>query len=157
MADHNTDTVTLRVELTHEQIDVGEAYAFLPGPEAGGIAVFVGTTRQWTGADETTSLFYEAYEPMARAELTRLGEEAATRWPVGRCMLVHRLGEVPVGQASVLVGVATAHRAEAFEACRWLIDTLKENVPIWKRDTAPSGQRAWVRPLGGSGHKSSID
>lgn len=134
--------------LSHAPLGVGEAYAFLTAPEAGGIAVFVGTTRRWTDGHETERLRYEAYEPMALAELGRIAGEAMTRWPLAKCCLVHRLGEVPVGEASVVVGAASAHRAEAFAACRWLIDTIKERVPIWKREVFADGTEAWVRPRG---------
>jgi len=139
--------------LTGDPLPVGEASAFLATPEAGGLALFIGTTRRWTDEEgaqprETTQLSYEAYEPMAVAEFTGLAAEAFERWPVARCCLWHRTGEVPVAEASVVVGVATPHRAEAFAACRWLIDTLKERVPIWKRETFADGTAAWVRPRG---------
>ncbi len=136
-------------------LPVGEASAFLFTPAAGGVSLFIGTTRRWTeeqdpdrSPKETERLRYEAYEPMALDELVRLADEAAGRWPLERCCLLHRLGEVPVAEASVIVGVATAHRAEAFAACRWLIDTLKERVPIWKREAFADGTEAWVRPGG---------
>ncbi len=134
--------------LSHVPLGVGEAYAFLTSPEAGGVAVFVGTTRRWTDGRETERLRYEAYEPMALAELGRLADEATARWPLAACCLLHRLGEVPVAEASVIVGAASAHRAEAFAACRWLIDALKERVPIWKREVFADGTEAWVRPRG---------
>jgi len=139
--------------LTNVPLPVGEASAYLAAPEAGGLALFVGTTRRWTDGEEgarteTERLSYEAYEPMALAELVRLAAAAAERWPVARCCLWHRTGEVPVAEASVVVGVATPHRAEAFAACRWLIDTLKERVPVWKCETFADGTTAWVRPHG---------
>lgn len=134
--------------LRTDPLPVGEASAFLAAPEAGGLSLFVGTTRRWTEGRETARLWYEAYEPMALAELGRLAAEAAERWPVARCCLLHRLGDVPVAEASVVVGVATPHRVEAFAACRWLIDTLKERVPIWKREAFADGTEAWVRPHG---------
>lgn len=96
--------------------------------------MFVGTARRWTAGRETMRLVYEAYEPMAVAEMRRLAESAAERWPILRLVLVHRTGEVAIGEAAVVVGVACPHRAEAFEACRWLIDTLKAEVPIWKKE-----------------------
>ena len=139
---------SVHVALGAEPLRVGEAYTFLVSPDAGGIAVFVGSTRRWTDGRETERLRYEAYEPMALAELGRLADEAQARWPVLKCWIEHRLGEVPVGEASVVVGVATAHRGAAFEACRWLIDTLKKRVPIWKREVFTDGSEAWVRPHG---------
>ncbi len=135
---------TVWLRLMHEALPVAEAVSFLQTPEVGGLALFLGTTRRWTDGQETLSLFYEAYEPMALAEMGRLSDEAFRRWPVRRLCLWHRLGEVPAGEISVLVGVATPHRAEAFEACRFLIDTLKRQVPIWKRETLSDGQRVWV-------------
>lgn len=135
----------LSVRLTHVPIDVGAAFAFLADPGAGGLDLFVGTTRRWTGDAETVALSYECYAPMAMKEMRRLIAEAMARWPVVRACLWHRLGTVPVAEASVLVGVATPHRADAFEACRFLIDRLKRQVPIWKRETYADGRMEWVQ------------
>ncbi len=135
---------TVWLWLLSEALPVAKAVSFLQTPEAGGLALFMGTTRQWTDNRETRSLFYEAYEPMALAEMSHLSDEAQHRWPIRRLCLWHRLGNVPPGEISVLVGVATPHRAEAFEACRFLIDSLKCQVPIWKRETLSDGQTVWV-------------
>lgn len=137
------------VEIQHDQLDVGRVFAFLQTPRAGGIDIFVGTTRQWTDGQETARLFYECYEAMARKEMQRLAEEARRRWPVERVCLIHRLGEVPLAEASVIVGVATPHRADAFAACRFLIDALKTDVPIWKREHFADGSTVWVEGPGG--------
>ena len=117
---------------------------FCKPPAAGGIALFIGTTRQWTDGRETTLLIYESYEPMALKEMHRLLDVAVNRWPIHRACILHRLGEVPLTEASVLVGVATVHRPEAFEACRFLIDRLKVQVPIWKQEHLTDGQLTWV-------------
>ncbi len=130
--------------LQHEPLDVGAAFAFLQTPRAGGIDLFVGTTRQWTGDKETTRLEYDCYEAMALKEMERLAGEACERWPVERVFIAHRLGVVPPAEASVVVGVATPHRADAFEACRFLIDTLKQQIPIWKREVYADGETEWV-------------
>ncbi len=130
--------------LQHEPLDVGGAFAFLQTPRAGGIDLFVGTTRQWTADKETVRLEYDCYEAMALKEMERLAEEAQARWPVERVCLLHRLGIVPPAEASVVVGVATPHRADAFAACRFLIDTLKQQVPIWKREIYADGSTEWV-------------
>ncbi|MDX1546940.1 MAG: molybdenum cofactor biosynthesis protein MoaE [Rhodothermales bacterium] len=132
------------IHLTTDPLDVGAAFAFLQSPAAGGIDLFVGTTRRWTGEEETARLVYDAYVPMAEREMRRLAEDAAARWPLEGVYLVHRLGEVPPAEASVIVGVASAHRAEAFAACRYLIDTLKKAVPIWKREVYADGREEWV-------------
>lgn len=132
------------LRLTEEPLDVGAAFAVLQTPAAGGVALFAGTTRQWTAGRETTRLEYESYGPMALREMDRLAEEAATRWPVEQLCIWHRLGAVPPAEPSVIVGVATPHRAEAFAACHFLIDALKEHVPIWKREVYADGREEWV-------------
>ena len=132
------------VSLSKARLDVTAAYQFLQTPTAGGIALFIGTTRQWTDGHETTMLVYESYEPMALKEMHRLLDVALIRWPISRACILHRLGEVPLTEASVLVGIATAHRPEAFEACRFLIDQLKVQVPIWKQEHLTDGQVNWV-------------
>lgn len=132
------------IQLQHAPIDVAAATDFLRVPRSGGIDLFLGTTRQWTGGIETVELTYECYAPLALREMHRLLMEAAAAWPVERACLFHRLGVVPVAEASVLVGVATPHRADAFAATRWVIDTLKRQVPIWKRERYRDGATEWV-------------
>ena len=134
----------VQIGVQTEPLDVGAVFAALQTPRAGGVAIFVGTTRQWTAGEETVRLEYEGYEAMALKEMHRLADEAAARWPIERLCIVHRLGVVPPAEASVVVGVATPHRAEAFEACRYLIDTLKQQVPIWKREVYADGTTEWV-------------
>ena len=133
------------VQLSRKPIDIAEAYQFLQTPAAGGLALFIGTTRQWTAGRETLSLTYEGYEPMALKEMHRLLDTAVNRWPIHRACLLHRLGKVPLAEASVLVGVATSHRPEAFKACRYLIDQLKVQVPIWKQEHLADGQKIWMQ------------
>ena len=125
-------------------MDVGAVFEFLQTPRAGGISIFVGTTREWTNQQQTRSLIYESYEAMALKEMGRIMEEAQRQWPLHRGCLLHRLGEVPITDASVVAGVATAHRPEAFEACRFLIDRLKVQVPIWKQECLADGRKLWV-------------
>lgn len=115
-------------------LPLADAIAFLADERAGGTALFIGTTRRWTEDVETPWIDYDAYEQMARNQLVSLVSEAFTRWNPQRVVVLHRTGRVLPTEASVFIGVASAHRAEAFEACRWLIDTLKTDVPIWKRE-----------------------
>ena len=133
------------IDIQETPLDVAQAFAFLQTARAGGLSVFAGTTRQWTGEAETVRLEYEGYRPMALAEMRKIAGEAAAAWPLLKTCLVHRLGTVPAGEASVVVGVAAAHRKEAFEACRYLIDTLKARVPIWKREVYRDGRVEWVQ------------
>lgn len=135
----------LWVRLQTEILEVSSADAFLRDPAAGGVNLFVGTTRQWTGDRETVELEYECYASMALREMERLAEAALEQRPVTRVCILHRLGIVPVAEASVVIGVASPHRAGAFDACRWLIDTLKRQVPIWKREVYSDGETEWVQ------------
>ena len=112
-------------------------------PAAGAVVTFVGTTRNENAGRRVVRLEYEAFATMACREMRALGEDAVRRWKLRRVAMVHRVGVVPVGQASVAIAVSAGHRAEAFEACHWLIDRLKEMVPIWKREHFHGGQ-VWI-------------
>ena len=134
------------VSLTHNPIDVAPLVAQASQPAAGAVVAFVGVTRQFTEDRETDQLAYEAYESMAEAKLAELEAAARKRWPLVECLVVHRLGEVPVTEASVAVVVSSPHRRVAFEAAEWLIDTLKQDVPIWKQEHFTNGTTEWVHP-----------
>lgn len=134
------------IKLTHEPIDVGALVSATTSPTAGAVVLFLGTTRSVTDGRQTTVLDYEAYGEMAERKLRELAHEATQRWPIVHCAIVHRLGTVPPGEASVAIAVSTPHRQDAFEAGKWLIDTLKESVPIWKREQWADGTTEWVHP-----------
>ena len=108
--------------------------------------LFLGTTRELTAGRQTVALDYEAYREMAEQKLAELEAEARRRWPVIECIMVHRLGRVPPAEASVAIVVSTPHRRDAFAAGEWLIDTLKQDVPIWKREQWSDGTTEWVHP-----------
>jgi len=134
------------VDLTHHPIDTQALLAGVTSPAAGAVVLFLGTTRQWTRGRETASLDYECHQEMALAKLAELEATARQRWQLVDCAIVHRVGHVPLGEASVAIAVSTAHRGTAFEAGQWLIDTLKDVVPIWKKENWADGQSAWVHP-----------
>jgi molybdopterin synthase catalytic subunit len=136
------------IELSAGPIDVGSAVAFVSTPAAGGIDVFLGTTRAETHADgrELVALDYEAYAEMAVKQMRELAGRARLRWPVVRLAMLHRTGRVGLAEPSVVIAVSTPHRADAFEACRWLIDALKAEVPVWKREVWADGSGTWVHP-----------
>ncbi len=129
--------------LTENPIDVPAVLAHVQAPGAGAIDVFIGTVRDNTQQKHVVRLEYEAYAPMAVKKMEELAAEARRRWPVEALALVHRVGLLAIGEAAVVIAVATPHRAEAFEACRWLIDTLKDVVPIWKKEVFDDGD-VWV-------------
>lgn len=129
--------------LTTRRIDPAALLAEVSDARAGAVVVFVGTTRRENAGRQVHRLEYEAFERMAIREMRQLGAEARRRWPLKKVAMVHRTGIVPVREASVAIAVSAAHRTEAFEACRWLIDRLKEIVPIWKKEHFRGGE-VWI-------------
>jgi molybdopterin synthase catalytic subunit len=121
--------------------DVSQAVA---DPAAGAVCTFTGTVRDHSDAGSVTGLTYEAWHELAEQRLAELANEMLERWPLCRVAIVHRVGELAVGEASVIVAVSAAHRAEAFEACRHGIERLKADVPIWKKEGLVSGDAHWV-------------
>jgi molybdopterin synthase catalytic subunit len=134
------------IQLTDDPIDATRLLGLAQRPEAGAVVLFLGTTRQFTKGRETLQLAYEAYREMALRELERLEAEARGRWQLVECVIVHRLGIVPLAESSVAIAVSSPHRNDAFEAGRWLIDALKESVPIWKQEQWADGSVEWVHP-----------
>jgi molybdopterin synthase catalytic subunit len=134
--------------ITARVIDVGRLLGAVRDPGAGAIVLFLGTTRNQNAGRRVVRLEYEAFTSMAESEMRRLADEAKRRWPLGKVAMAHRTGIVPVGEASVGIAVSAGHRAEAFAACHWLIDRLKEIVPIWKKEHFRGGQ-VWVGPQQG--------
>jgi molybdopterin synthase catalytic subunit len=134
------------IELTSQPIDSAALLSRVSSPAAGAVVLFLGTTRQFTDGRETTALHYECYPEMTEAKLAELEAEARRRWPLVDCAIVHRLGKLELAEASVAVAVSSPHRGDAFEAGRWLIDTLKEVVPIWKQEHWADGSSEWVHP-----------
>ena len=125
--------------LTREPIDAAKLIAAAKRGEDGAVVVFDGIVRNNTRGRQTLHLDYEAYEAMAAQQMEGLAREALVRFEVRGATVVHRLGRLQVGETSVLIVVTSAHRGAAFEACRWLIDTLKKTVPIWKKETFADG------------------
>jgi molybdopterin synthase catalytic subunit len=125
--------------LTREPIDAEGLVGAAKQGEDGAVVVFDGIVRNHTRGRQTLYLDYEAYEEMAEKQMRELAADARKMFGVRHVTMVHRLGRLEVGETSVLIVVASAHRAKAFEACRWLIDTLKLTVPIWKKETFVDG------------------
>jgi molybdopterin synthase catalytic subunit/molybdopterin converting factor small subunit len=130
---------SILTELTREPIDALKLVATTKKGEDGAVVVFDGIVRNNSRGRQTLYLDYEAYEDMAAKQMRELAEEARSRFHVRQVAIVHRLGRLVVGETSVLIVVASAHRAQAYEASRWLIDTLKKTVPIWKKETFVDG------------------
>ncbi|HYF12648.1 MAG TPA: molybdenum cofactor biosynthesis protein MoaE [Actinomycetota bacterium] len=132
------------VRVTAEAIGIEEVSSFVADPGAGGTCVFVGTVRDRSDAGDVTGLTYEAWEDLAHRRLLELARDVRSRWPLRKVAIVHRLGALTVGDVSVAIAVSAAHRAEAFDACRELIERLKHDVPIWKKEHLTSGDASWV-------------
>ena len=134
------------VSINHSPIDVSSLLEGAPSPATGAVLLFLGVTREFTDERQTVRLEYEAYEEMAVKELSRLEQTARERWSLTDCIIVHRLGVVPVGEASVAIVTASPHRKEAYAASEWLMKTLKNSVPIWKQEHWDDGSTQWVHP-----------
>jgi molybdopterin synthase catalytic subunit len=130
-------------DIVSHAIDVGTVNAAVAHPGAGAIVTFIGTTRDHNDGRRVIRLEYEAYREMALAEMRKIGDCARQRWPIERVAIVHRIGVVPVGEASVVIAVSAGHRRAAFEACHYAIDRLKEVVPIWKKEHFEGGE-IWI-------------
>ena len=129
--------------VTDVPIDLARLIRAVADPRAGAVVTFLGTTRSENDGRRVMRLEYEAFTAMAEREMRALGMEAARRWPLRKVAVAHRVGVVPVSEASVAIAVSAAHRAEAFAACHWLIDRLKETVPIWKKEHFRGGV-VWI-------------
>ena len=128
-----------RIEITDGPIPSEEIVAAMKHGSDGAVCIFDGIVRDNTRGRQTLYLDYESYREMALSQMRGLAQEAVERFKVRQIAIVHRLGRLSVGETSVLIVVASAHRGAAFDACRWLIDTLKRTVPIWKRETFADG------------------
>ena len=132
-----------RCTISEATLDEAEVAARVEGPDAGGVVSFVGRVRDHARGHSIEHLEYEAYPAMAEREMEKIVDEAAEKWPGTRVAIAHRVGRLEIGDAAVVVVAASAHRGEAFDACRFAIDTLKVTVPIWKREVATDGAY-WV-------------
>ena len=134
------------IQLTNNVIDYTALTESVRSNAAGAVVLFLGTVREMTAGRQTRALDYEAFPQMAEAKLEELLVEARHKWPIVDAAITHRLGRLELGDVSVAVAVSTPHRQQAFEAGRFLIDRLKEVVPIWKKEIWADGSTEWVHP-----------
>jgi len=134
----------LLVRITADPLSVDEALRFVGDPGAGGTCVFIGTVRDRSDAGEVTGLTYEAWDELAVTRLREIADELFASWPVRKASILHRTGNLGVGEASVVVAASAPHRADAFDACRHGIERLKADVPIWKKEGLVTGDARWV-------------
>jgi molybdopterin synthase catalytic subunit len=131
------------IAITAHSLDISKCIDWVRSPSSGGIDVFIGTVRNATKGKEVVQLEFEAYEKMAMKEMQKIADEILNKWPVEKILIHHRTGILAVGEIPVIICVSAAHREAAFEACKWAIDTLKETVPIWKKEVFSDGEQ-WV-------------
>lgn len=131
------------VQISDKVLDVQSCIDWVSTPECGGIDVFIGTVRNITKGKGVVRLEFEAYESMALNEMKKIAEQAIAKWPVQRIAIHHRVGVLGIGEIPVVITVSAAHRDAAFDACRYVIDTLKQTVPIWKKEVFEDGE-VWV-------------
>ena len=129
--------------VNNEAIDLQELVRFVSDPEAGAIAMFIGTTRNHNDDRKVIALDYDGYPEMAEKELARIGEAARKQWEICRMAIVHRLGPVQITESSVVIAVSSGHREAAFAACRFAIEEIKRTVPIWKKEVFEGGE-VWI-------------
>ena len=151
----NVADIRTHIELTTEVLDVQQAEDFLQDPAAGAQCVFIGRVRAVTHRHpasgqppssvlRTDHLLYQCYAPLAKAELSWIAQQAGPKFALKSCFIAHRLGRLEVGEASIVVAVAAAHRKSTFAATAWIMDRIKESVPIWKKECDPAGSGEWV-------------
>lgn len=138
------ETAKKNIILT-KTLDTASIYEMLGHPESGGVCVFIGSVRNTTQNETVAQLFFEAYETMALKEMHKIADEALEKWALQKVIIHHATGNKKVQEPVVIVGAASAHREACFEACRFLIDTLKIRVPIWKKEFFEN-KSVWVTP-----------
>ena len=133
-------------KITKESITGAEVREAVEGPDAGAVVLFFGTVRDNTDGRAVNYLEYEAYPPMAEKKMAEIADEISDKWGIERVAMIHRVGKLEIGEVSVAVAVASPHRKDGFEACRYAMDRLKQIVPIWKREVWADGAAEWVKP-----------
>jgi len=135
--------VTTHIEIHSSPLNVSNCVDWIMSPQAGGIDIFIGTVRDATKGKKVIRLEFEAYKNMAQKEMGKIAEQAFNKWPIQKILIHHRTGVLQVGEIPVIIAVAATHRDAAFDACRYIIDTLKQTVPIWKKEIFEDGE-VWV-------------
>lgn len=135
--------MNIQIEISSQPLNIQSCIDWVMTLQSGGIDVFIGTVRDSTKGKTVVRLEFEAYEPMAIKEMQKIANEAFNKWPVQKLLIHHRIGVLEVGEIPVIIAVSCAHRDAAFETCRYVIDTLKQTVPIWKKEIFEDGE-VWV-------------
>lgn len=135
--------MTTEIKISATTLNITDCIDWVMSPQAGGIDVFIGTVRDTTKGKQVLRLEFESYEAMAIKEMEKIAQQAFDKWPIQKILIHHRTGVLQIGEVPVIIAVAAAHRDAAFDACRYIIDTLKQTVPIWKKEFFEDGE-VWV-------------
>jgi molybdopterin synthase catalytic subunit len=136
-------SMNINIKISPSTLNIQDCTGWVMSPDSGGIDVFIGTVRNATKGKPVTRLEFEAYETMALREMEKIAAQSFEKWPVQKILIHHRTGVLQIGEIPVIIAVSAAHRAAAFDACRYIIDTLKQTVPIWKKEVFDDGE-VWV-------------
>ncbi len=140
---HNSQLSIKMIQIADKAIDIQACIDAAQSDRAGAVDVFIGTVRNHNKKKEVVRLIFETYDTMAIKKMQELADQAREKWEIEKVVMVHRKGVLEIGDVAVVIAVATAHRVASFEACQWLIDTLKQVVPIWKREVYENGEE-WL-------------
>lgn len=132
------------IDIVTSKIHTDDLYSKLADAICGAVVTFDGMVRNHNDGKKITNLYYECYQPMALKVMNEIKEEALKKWDVKNIIAVHRIGNIPIGETAVWIGVSSVHRKETFEACKFMIDEIKHKVPIWKKETYADGTSLWV-------------
>ncbi len=146
LADVNLSPTLGAVAIVKEPLSAAKMYDLVTDPLSGAVVLFSGTVREMTKGRQTLFLEYEAYEEMALAKMQEIIERCKQKWPINKMAMWHRIGHLDISEISVLIGISTAHRTDAYAASRYAIDTLKQIVPIWKKEFYQDGEVQWGEP-----------
>ncbi len=135
--------MNIDIKISVDPLQIQSCIDWVMSPECGGINVFIGTVRNVTKRKKVLRLEFEAYQSMAMSEMNKIAKDVLEKWPVQKILIHHRTGILQTGEVPVIIAVAAAHRDAAFDACRYTIDTLKQTVPIWKKEVFEDGE-IWV-------------
>lgn len=134
------------IRITNDRLNLEEVMLELEDNSAGALSIFIGNVRNRGRSGNVSEIYYESYSKMAEQKMREIENEAQTKWEIKKLLAFHRIGNIKVGETSIIIGVSSEHRQEAFEACKYVIDNVKTRVPIWKKEISEEGQK-WVEGI----------
>ena len=143
---HQSAGVESLIRITNDRLNLEEVMLELEDNSAGALSIFIGNVRNRGRSGNVSEIYYESYSKMAEQKMREIENEAQTKWEIKKLVAFHRIGNIKVGETSIIIGVSSEHRQEAFEACKYVIDNVKTRVPIWKKEISEEGQK-WVEGI----------